>query len=528
MKKILSTFLIAMLISNIFITNVIADNDKWYFVVTAYYSPLPNQEYYLTGDYESEKRLNWQGIRWASWKEVFSWMLAAPKIYEFWTKVYLEWLWVWEISDRGWAIVKAGERWYSYDRIDVWVWYWDEWLRRALYWGKRTIKWSVVLDSSNVTLNYNTIASPAWATKWLKQIPNIFSTWIWKWSNSWIVKKLQELLQELWLYKWEIDWVYNNEVIDIVYDFQLKNEIIDKWEYYWAGYWGQSTRALFLKKYLNWEFDKIEEKSQDNVEKSLSEPIISEEDELVVDNEPDLSIFESAADEIEKIKKLQNILTELNLYSWEKTWVYKDIIDTIYDYQLSKWIVTWIYSPWAWNFWPKTRASLKETYKEFLSLEEQKKQEQAKIDEEAKKEALRLEEENKKAEERKIELEKKYKSLEELSLKKAEEKINSIWTPKFWEVSHSVRELQLTLKELWFFEAKDTAIYWPVTKESILAYQIERKLVSVETDLWAWLIWPITLNSIKIDLKQKFLQEMIKTEWINEKELSLLTWVESL
>ena len=139
MKKILSILLIIGIVIPSLITNVYSDNNTGYFVVTAYYSPLPDQEFYLTGNYNSEKRLNWEGISWASGKWVFSWMLAAPKNYKFWTKIFLEWLWVWEVSDRWWAIVNAWNRWYKSDRIDVWVWYGDEWLRRALYWGKRKI-----------------------------------------------------------------------------------------------------------------------------------------------------------------------------------------------------------------------------------------------------------------------------------------------------------------------------------------------------------------------------------------------------
>jgi hypothetical protein len=34
------------------------NNDSDYFIVTAYYSPLPNQKYYLKGNFEAEKRLN--------------------------------------------------------------------------------------------------------------------------------------------------------------------------------------------------------------------------------------------------------------------------------------------------------------------------------------------------------------------------------------------------------------------------------------------------------------------------------------
>lgn len=36
------------------------------FIVTAYYSPLPNQSFYLKGDYEAEKKLNGNGTNGAS------------------------------------------------------------------------------------------------------------------------------------------------------------------------------------------------------------------------------------------------------------------------------------------------------------------------------------------------------------------------------------------------------------------------------------------------------------------------------
>ena len=88
-----------------------------YFTVTAYYSPLPDQKYYLKWDYDAERRLNGMWIRWASGRAVFSGMIAAPKNYQFGTKVYLQWLWVWDIQDRGWAIVNAWERWYKHDRL---------------------------------------------------------------------------------------------------------------------------------------------------------------------------------------------------------------------------------------------------------------------------------------------------------------------------------------------------------------------------------------------------------------------------
>lgn len=518
MKKTISLLLIISILLPFFSVNTYSEDKEWYFVVTAYYSPLPNQESYLTWDYNSEKRLNWEWIRWASWKEVFSWMLAAPKNYAFGTKIYLEWLWVWEVADRWWAIVNAGKRWYEHDRLDVWVWSGDEWLKRALYWGKRKVKGSIIDNNSNITLNYNNISSPNWATTWLKKISNVFNIWLWKWSDAGMVKKLQKLLNEVWLYDWEIDWNYNNKVIDVVYNFQLENDIIQKQTDYGAGYWWKNTRDIFLKEYLNWD---VNNKPVVKVNKPLtwiSLPVLAEKEATKVEQNIQLvkkveakttDILDRAISWVEDTKKLQTLLKEMWLYKWDITGDYKNITDTIYDYQISKWIVAWLSSVWAGNYWPKTRESLKKSYNEYLANKESARLEQARLAEEAKK-----------AEERKQELEKKYKSLEELSLKKAQEKLAMIWLPKFGETSSNVRNLQLTLKQLGFFNQKDTAIYGEKTKESVLAYQISRKLVSTKDDLGAWMIGPRTLETMKNDIKQQFFQELAKNEWILKQEIA--------
>lgn len=566
MKKIISILLIILILLPFFNIKTYSLDETWYFIITAYYSPLPNQEAYLTGDYNSEKKLNWEWVKWASWKAVFSWMLAAPKTYTFWTKINLEWLWVGEVSDRWWAIVSAWNRGYENDRIDVWMWYWDEWLRRALYWWKRKVKWNVVDSNQKVTLDYNKILAPKWATKWLIKIPSVFNTWLWKWWDIDLIKKLQRLFTEVWLYRWEINGIYNNEVIDIVYNFQLENWIVSYPDSYWAWYWWKNTRELFLKDYLNWDFNKKEEiKVNSKTQKiEIKEQIIKEEplkieetkniikeqekvnldnnnvkennieqekvdnnisNDVISNNDKNLEIFDKTISWNEDIKKIQSILKELSLYNWNLTWNYKDIQSTIYDYQISKDIVSWKKSIWAWVLWPKTRASLKQTYIEYLWKLEEKRLEQIRIEEEKKKieeekrlEEIRIQEEKKIEEQRKKELEEKYKYLEEISMKKAEEKVKNIWNPKFWEVSSSVRNLQNVLKELGYFNYKDTAIYWNITKQSILAYQIDKKLVSKDTDIWAWMIWPVTLNSIKNDLKEKILKEQLvnneKNSWI--------------
>jgi hypothetical protein len=80
------------------------------FVVTAYYSPLPDQSFYLRGSYEADIKLNGGGIKGASGKPVYSGMLAGPKIYPFGTAIKLNGVGIGKIDDRGGAIVKAGER----------------------------------------------------------------------------------------------------------------------------------------------------------------------------------------------------------------------------------------------------------------------------------------------------------------------------------------------------------------------------------------------------------------------------------
>ncbi len=91
------------------------------FVVTAYYSPLPGQSFYLKGNLAAEIVLNGNGTHGASGKPVFAGMIAAPKTYDFGTRIDFQGLGVGIVEDRGGAIVKAGERGYTSDRIDIWM-----------------------------------------------------------------------------------------------------------------------------------------------------------------------------------------------------------------------------------------------------------------------------------------------------------------------------------------------------------------------------------------------------------------------
>lgn len=210
-----------------------------YFYVTAYYSPLPGQKRYTTGSYWWDVKLNGEGKYTASGKWVFAWLLAAPRNYDFWTKIELEWIWVWAVEDRGWAIVNAWERGHDYDRIDIWMWYGDAWLNRALKWGKRKVKWKIVSDDRVVSVAFN--QSP---------IENYWNLYVTP-ETTWVdVEKLQKLFTELDLYSGKIDGKYISIEDDLI-DFQLQHKIITSRSDQQAWYFGKRTIAALESLYGN-------------------------------------------------------------------------------------------------------------------------------------------------------------------------------------------------------------------------------------------------------------------------------------
>ena len=142
MKKVISFFLILVFSASVGISSVFAE--KRTLIATAYYSPVKGQSYYLRGSYEADIKLNGKGTHGASGKAVYVGMIAAPKSYAFGTRIAIPGMGTGTVHDRGGAIVKAGERGHTYDRIDIWMGSGEQGLARALAWGKRTISAEVV------------------------------------------------------------------------------------------------------------------------------------------------------------------------------------------------------------------------------------------------------------------------------------------------------------------------------------------------------------------------------------------------
>lgn len=389
MIKIYSSLTLwAFIFTNFFSVNIARANEqeaKKQFIVTAYYSPLPDQKVYLRWSYKADIKLNWEWIAWASWKKVFPGMLAAPKSYSFWTKVFLNWFWTWEVADRWWAIISLDNWDTTIDRIDIWMWKWEEGLKRAMQWWKRTVSGTIVSNDSEIAVDLSSFPAPNSAVRNLEksQADKILSSNVWLNSDISEIKELQNILKEMWFFSWNIDWIYSDEL-----------------------------KASVIKYQLN-----------------------------------------------------------------------EGLIDTKGDVR-------------AWYTWVKTRISIKTNYTFYKKKNSEKIQ-------------LAKAEADKKAKElAQIKAEKK--RIDNLVASKVETHITSIWTPKDGEIWQNVRVLQQTMKALWYFDDKDTAIFWEKTKDSIIKYQIDKWIIKDETSKNAWVVNNATLAQIKEDLKVKIKDNLTK------------------
>lgn len=503
MKKIISLLTLISLFFSLFfgsIKDIYADTET-YFVVTAYYSPLPNQSYYLKWNYIAEKRLNGQGIAWASGKWVFPGMLAAPKNYKFWTRIELEGVWIWIVEDRWGAIVNAWQRGYSYDRIDIWMWHWEEWLKRALAWGKRTVKWKILSSQPASTIALENIKHTKSASN-LVLNNSIYSKWIWIYNPKKDIEDLQKLLKEKWIYTWEVNWIYSKNMISEIIDFQVKNKLISHKNSYWAGYWGKTTRN-FVKKMKNNTI--ILAKKEDKKEEEKSGKF---------DTSSIKNININPSSNWEKVKVLQKKFSEIWLYKGNISWDFKDLEKTLISYQLSKWVIPSEKSKFAGYFWPKTRSALISDLEELNEIEELKiavkiaEEKAKKAKDEAEKKRLLALEKQKEIEQKEV------KEIEQKAWKEASKIMKEIWTPAPWQVGHNIRKLQKILAEFGYFNSKDTAIYWNVTKKAVQNFQLDRNVIASKSETGAWYLGPKTREAL-----EKMIFEKIKEQKLEKSQL---------
>ncbi|MCB0386507.1 MAG: peptidoglycan-binding protein, partial [Bdellovibrionales bacterium] len=204
------------------------------FVTTAYYSPLPDQSFYVTGSYRGDIILNGNGTNGASGKQVFEGMLAAPKTYGFGTQVQCGDVLSGTIEDRGGAIVPAGQQYskfgvHSHDRLDIWAGHGEKGLLAALKWGKRTLTCTVYPSGANLAQFVNlphADFSPI-AQKYIRPA-----------SSS-----APQVVTIPALYKDRLKTLgYDADDSDHLIAFQLAHGIIDSKDDKFAGQFGPNTR----------------------------------------------------------------------------------------------------------------------------------------------------------------------------------------------------------------------------------------------------------------------------------------------
>ena len=310
------------------------------FIATAYYSPLPGQSRYATGSYAWDIRLNGPGKTTASWKAVFEWLLAAPAGYDYGTKIHFKWYWVGQVEDRWGAIVRSWVRWYEHDRIDIWMWYGDEGLNRALRWWKRTIEWKVVDSDTQPSLKLG--KTFLWKYGWVT---------VWPDSPELDILKLQELFIEVNLYSWEIDGKYES-IKDAIIDFQIGAGIINSRTHSEAGYFWNKSRDALREDFNFWP---LTEEAVEIYDWAVAPAPLTQEQKTIVQYDGLEVSPESSAEQIEK---LQRLFSEVWLYNWIIDGSYDSIKWVLLSFQIWAGIVDNKDDWWAGYYGEKTRKAL--------------------------------------------------------------------------------------------------------------------------------------------------------------------------
>ncbi|MBD3328264.1 hypothetical protein GF340_03080 [Candidatus Peregrinibacteria bacterium] len=323
------------------------------YVISAYYSPLPGQKKYSTGSYESEIRLNGSGVNGADGTPVYPGMIAAPSTYGFGTKMHIPGFGVGTVHDRGGAIVKAGERGYAHDRLDIWMGYGDKGLERALNWGKRTVEVTVYGVDDSIVENFSipdysdnekfiiadsfNTATDTISLAPKKQYPSIQT--IEPGENGDHVKEVQKLLSSLGYYTGEINGLYDKITQDAVIDFQVTEKVVDNEKAYGAGYVGPRTISVLANA------------ETANIAHAAEKQSIQLDDTFKTD------LYSGM--QSDDVTLLQNELTKMNLYKADLNGSYDELTEhAVFKFQQNFNIIGKKSDFGAGVFGPKTRSKM--------------------------------------------------------------------------------------------------------------------------------------------------------------------------
>ncbi|MBI4994926.1 peptidoglycan-binding protein [Candidatus Peregrinibacteria bacterium] len=212
------------------------------FIISSYYSPLPNQAHYFKGTYEKEVRLNGEGVHAADGTKVYPGMAAAPKNFPFGTKLGIPGIGFVAVHDRGGAIKN--------NRLDIWMGEGEEGLSRALGWGMRTVEVTVYGIDPNIQESVDFSGVPLVdLNKFLVQTEHFKSDLALE-DNGEDVRELQRFLKKLGYFESEPTGYFGQETGAAVQKFQLDQRVIDSADDPGAGNFGPRSR-MALEALLN-------------------------------------------------------------------------------------------------------------------------------------------------------------------------------------------------------------------------------------------------------------------------------------
>jgi len=301
------------------------------FLISAYYSPLPDQAKYFQGNYKNEVLLNGPGKVTASGSSVYKGIIAAPRSIPFGTIIEVENQGFYKVEDRGSAIIHGDES----IRLDLWKGFGEDALDNALNWGLRDRKgWIYPQEVNNLT-------------------PYYFSSNIEKGSESEEVKILQKQLKALGFYDHGITGYYGEITEESVFQFQLFKNIVPNREYLGAGRLGPGTRNRL--NLLNKALDLLKKNKK---EANITNPP-SEFHRNTIKDFYDRTI--SYEDIDYNVYILQQKLNGLGYFSWPRfTYQYLDATkDAVFKFQKAYGLVDDLNQIGAGVFGPATRAKMR-------------------------------------------------------------------------------------------------------------------------------------------------------------------------
>lgn len=394
------------------------------FVVTGYYSPLPNQTRYATGTYEGDIRLNGEGVHAADGTQVFPGMIASPRDIPFGTKIFIPGIGVGEVHDRGGAIIA--------NRLDVWMGYGEEGLRRALGWGIREVQATVFGIDPSKPVAIDITKLPMAKDYGLFVRTKYFRHDLTMSDQGGEVEELQRFLKQLGYFQSEITGLYGEETKRAVLQFQVDQNLLGDNDSFGAGHFGPRTRAKF------------------------------ESELLVKANEISFSSHSlKFGDEGDDIKNMQKVLRLLG-YSVEENGKFNELTAaSVFQFQRSRGIVLRQNEYGASILGPRTRDELRTAFRAYWTPHEEK-----------------------------LQIPERFRSSAPSRL------IVFQGAVKLGDKGEAVTRLQEELQRLQFLRVEPTGFFGKVTEHAVFKFQQATRIVQTEKDPGAGMVGPKTREKL--------------------------------